>query len=98
MKRERSLLPPGLPGRTDPAACLCSNGASVGPYSSSDRGSACSRLRCRLRRHRHRISMVYESHVNRHTFLAPYRVDEYLMAAPSPNRFMHCLPVKRAKS
>jgi len=42
------------------------------------------------------ISMGAEASVNRHNMLAPYRVDEYLMAHAKPDAiFMHCLPAKR---
>jgi ornithine carbamoyltransferase len=42
------------------------------------------------------ISMGAEASVNRHNLLAPYRVDEALMACAKPDAiFMHCLPVKR---
>ncbi len=42
------------------------------------------------------ISMGAEASVNRHNLLAPYRVDEALMAQAKPDAiFMHCLPVKR---
>ena len=44
------------------------------------------------------ISMGDEANVNRHNMLAPYRVDEYLMAHAKPDAiFMHCLPVKRGE-
>ena len=44
------------------------------------------------------ISMGVEASVNRHNMLAPYRVDEDLMAHAKPNAiFMHCLPVKRGE-
>ncbi len=44
------------------------------------------------------ISMGDEVNVNRHNMLAPYRVDEYLMAQAKPDAiFMHCLPVKRGE-
>lgn len=44
------------------------------------------------------ISMGDESNVNRHNLLAPYRVDERLMAHAKPDAiFMHCLPVKRGE-
>jgi ornithine carbamoyltransferase len=34
----------------------------------------------------------------RHNMLAPYRVDEALMASAKPDAiFMHCLPVKRGE-
>ena len=42
------------------------------------------------------ISMGAEASVNRHNMLAPYRVDEDLMAHAKPDAiFMHCLPAKR---
>jgi len=42
------------------------------------------------------VSMGVEANVNRHNLLAPYRVDERLMAQAKPDAiFMHCLPVKR---
>jgi ornithine carbamoyltransferase len=44
------------------------------------------------------ISMGVEASVNRHNMLAPYRVDENLMANAKPNAiFMHCLPAKRGE-
>jgi ornithine carbamoyltransferase len=44
------------------------------------------------------ISMGSEATVNRHNLLAPYRVDEALMACAKPDAiFMHCLPVKRGE-
>jgi ornithine carbamoyltransferase len=44
------------------------------------------------------ISMGDEANVNRHNLLAPYRVDERLMARAKPDAiFMHCLPVKRGE-
>ena len=44
------------------------------------------------------ISMGAEASVNRHNMLAPYRVDENLMANAKPNAiFMHCLPAKRGE-
>ena len=44
------------------------------------------------------ISMGVEASVNRHNLLAPYRVDEHLMAHAKPNAiFMHCLPAKRGE-
>jgi len=44
------------------------------------------------------ISMGAEASVNRHNMLAPYRVDERLMAHAKPDAiFMHCLPVKRGQ-
>jgi ornithine carbamoyltransferase len=42
------------------------------------------------------VSMGAEASVNRHNLLAPYRVDERLMAKAKPDAiFMHCLPAKR---
>jgi len=42
------------------------------------------------------ISMGVEASVNRHNMLAPYRVDEELMAHAKPDAiFMHCLPARR---
>jgi len=42
------------------------------------------------------VSMGVEASVNRHNLLAPYRVDERLMAKAKPDAiFMHCLPAKR---
>jgi ornithine carbamoyltransferase len=42
------------------------------------------------------VSMGVEASVNRHNLLAPYRVDERLMANAKPDAiFMHCLPAKR---
>jgi ornithine carbamoyltransferase len=42
------------------------------------------------------VSMGVEASVNRHNVLAPYRVDERLMAAAKPDAiFMHCLPAHR---
>jgi ornithine carbamoyltransferase len=42
------------------------------------------------------VSMGVEASVNRHNILAPYRVDERLMAHAKPDAiFMHCLPAKR---
>ena len=42
------------------------------------------------------VSMGVEASVNRHNMLAPYRVDERLMACAKPDAiFMHCLPAKR---
>src|SRR5580704_10068624 len=39
-----------------------------------------------------------EVSVNRHNMLAPYRVDEHLMANAKPDAiFMHCLPAKRGE-
>jgi ornithine carbamoyltransferase len=44
------------------------------------------------------ISMGVEASVNRHNLLAPYRVDERLMAQAKPDAiFMHCLPAKRGQ-
>jgi ornithine carbamoyltransferase len=44
------------------------------------------------------ISMGVEVSVNRHNMLAPYRVDEHLMANAKPDAiFMHCLPAKRGE-
>ncbi len=44
------------------------------------------------------VSMGVEASVNRHNLLAPYRVDERLMAkAKSDAIFMHCLPAKRGE-
>ncbi len=44
------------------------------------------------------VSMGVEASVNRHNLLAPYRVDERLMACAKPDAiFMHCLPVKRGE-
>jgi ornithine carbamoyltransferase len=44
------------------------------------------------------VSMGTEASVNRHNLLAPYRVDERLMAMAKPDAiFMHCLPVKRGE-
>jgi ornithine carbamoyltransferase len=44
------------------------------------------------------ISMGAEASVNRHNMLAPYRVDERLMARAKPDAiFMHCLPAKRGQ-
>jgi ornithine carbamoyltransferase len=44
------------------------------------------------------VSMGVEASVNRHNMLAPYRVDERLMACAKPSAiFMHCLPVKRGE-
>jgi ornithine carbamoyltransferase len=44
------------------------------------------------------ISMGAQESVNRHNVLAPYRVDEALMAHAKPDAiFMHCLPVKRGE-
>jgi ornithine carbamoyltransferase len=44
------------------------------------------------------ISMGVEASVNRHNLLAPYRVDEPLMAHAKPDAiFMHCLPATRGQ-
>ncbi len=44
------------------------------------------------------VSMGVEASVNRHNLLAPYRVDERLMAkADKEAIFMHCLPAKRGE-
>ena len=44
------------------------------------------------------VSMGVEASVNRHNMLAPYRVDERLMARAKPDAiFMHCLPAKRGE-
>jgi ornithine carbamoyltransferase len=44
------------------------------------------------------VSMGVEASVNRHNLLAPYRVDERLMAEAKPDAiFMHCLPVHRGE-
>lgn len=44
------------------------------------------------------VSMGVEVSVNRHNLLAPYRVDEKLMARAKPDAiFMHCLPAKRGE-
>jgi ornithine carbamoyltransferase len=44
------------------------------------------------------VSMGVDASVNRHNMLAPYRVDERLMACAKPSAiFMHCLPVKRGE-
>jgi len=44
------------------------------------------------------ISMGVEASVSRHNMLAPYRVDEHLMAQAKPDAiFMHCLPAKRGE-
>jgi ornithine carbamoyltransferase len=44
------------------------------------------------------VSMGTEASVNRHNLLAPYRVDERLMAGAKADAiFMHCLPVKRGE-
>jgi ornithine carbamoyltransferase len=44
------------------------------------------------------ISMGVEASVDRHNMLAPYRVDERLMAHAKPDAvFMHCLPAKRGQ-
>ena len=44
------------------------------------------------------VSMGAEASVNRHNLLAPYRVDERLMALAKPDAiFMHCLPAHRGE-
>jgi ornithine carbamoyltransferase len=44
------------------------------------------------------VSMGVEASVNRHNMLAPYRVDETLMARAKPDAiFLHCLPAKRGQ-
>jgi ornithine carbamoyltransferase len=44
------------------------------------------------------VSMGVEANVSRHNLLAPYRVDERLMAQAKPDAiFMHCLPAKRGE-
>jgi len=44
------------------------------------------------------VSMGVEAEINRHNLLAPYRVDERLMAIAKPDAiFMHCLPAKRGE-
>src|SRR5690606_23203299 len=44
------------------------------------------------------VSMGVEASVNRHNMLAPYRVDERLMALAKPDAiFMHCLPAHRGE-
>jgi ornithine carbamoyltransferase len=44
------------------------------------------------------VSMGVEASVNRHNLLAPYRVDERLMAKAKPDAiFMHSLPAKRGE-
>jgi ornithine carbamoyltransferase len=44
------------------------------------------------------VSMGVEASVSRHNMLAPYRVDERLMAQAKPDAlFMHCLPAKRGQ-
>jgi ornithine carbamoyltransferase len=44
------------------------------------------------------VSMGVEANVSRHNLLAPYRVDERLMAMAKPDAiFMHCLPAKRGE-
>jgi len=44
------------------------------------------------------VSMGAEATVNRHNLLAPYRVDERLMARAKPDAiFMHCLPAHRGE-
>jgi ornithine carbamoyltransferase len=44
------------------------------------------------------VSMGDKEGGSRHNLLAPYRVDEALMACAKPDAiFMHCLPVKRGE-
>jgi ornithine carbamoyltransferase len=44
------------------------------------------------------VSMGDDGSVNRHNLLAPFRVDEDLMAKAKPDAiFMHCLPAKRGE-
>jgi ornithine carbamoyltransferase len=44
------------------------------------------------------VSMGVEASVNRHNMLAPYRVDERLMARAGEDAiFLHCLPAKRGE-
>jgi ornithine carbamoyltransferase len=44
------------------------------------------------------VSMGVEASINRHNMLAPYRVDERLMALAKPDAiFMHCLPAHRGE-
>jgi ornithine carbamoyltransferase len=44
------------------------------------------------------VSMGVEGNVSRHNLLAPYRVDQRLMAHAKPDAiFMHCLPAKRGE-
>jgi ornithine carbamoyltransferase len=44
------------------------------------------------------VSMGVEANISRHNLLAPYRVDERLMAHAKPDAiFMHCLPAKRGE-
>jgi ornithine carbamoyltransferase len=44
------------------------------------------------------VSMGAQDTANRHNLLAPYRVDEQLMAKAKPDAiFMHCLPAKRGE-
>jgi ornithine carbamoyltransferase len=44
------------------------------------------------------VSMGADGSLNRHNLLAPFRVDEHLMAKAKPDAiFMHCLPAKRGE-
>jgi ornithine carbamoyltransferase len=44
------------------------------------------------------VSMGADGSLNRHNLLAPFRVDEDLMAKAKPDAiFMHCLPAKRGE-